>query len=160
MAPDEPTLLVPSVFDRLTDPDPEGYQWRHGYSLDDLAAAVQRDLEALLNTSMTHPRLPEVFVQTRKSVFAYGLPEVITRRLSDPEEQLSIARVLENTIRLFEPRLDDVVAEPVPGSDGGGVAKLRFRVRARLVVAGDIAYDTVLELTTGRCHVRPSSEMA
>ncbi len=160
MAPDDAPDLVPSVFDRLTDKDPTGAGWHHGYLLDDLAAAVQRDLENLLNTATSSRRLPEAFAHTRDSIAAYGLPEVITRRLSDPKEQEEIARVLEDTIRRFEPRLTDVVAEPAMEGQAS-VAKLRFRVRARLAVAGtDEAFDTVLELSTGRCRVKRSSEVA
>jgi type VI secretion system protein ImpF len=156
---DEVPGLVPSVLDRLTDPDPTGARWRHGYDLGALAEAVQRDLENLLNTPQSRPRLPEAFAHVRNSVAAYGLPEVITRRLSDPQEQANIARILEDTIRRFEPRLDDVSAEPVPRDDGGGVARLCFRVRARIrVFPSDVAFDTVLELSTGRCRVKPSTE--
>jgi type VI secretion system protein ImpF len=157
---DEPEILVPSVFDRLVDPDPTGARWRHGYSLDDLTAAVQRDLQDLLNTAMSYRRMPEAFAHTRTSVAAYGLPEVITHQISDPQQQTDIARILEDTIRRFEPRLADIVAEPL-GTTDGSIAKLRFRVRARLAVAGDdVAFDTVLELATGRYRVKPSSETA
>jgi type VI secretion system protein ImpF len=149
MAPDEAPQLVPSVYDRLIDPDPSGERWRHYYSVEDLAAAVQRDVEDLLNTATSSRRIPRAFVRTRDSIAAYGLAEVIARRLSDSQEQLAFADKLKETIKQFEPRLADVTVEPVPSDEP--VATVRFRIQAQVAGAGeDLTFATVLELTTGR----------
>ena len=41
---------MPSVLDRLIDPDSDGTAWQRGYGVEQMIDAVRRDLEDLLNT--------------------------------------------------------------------------------------------------------------
>jgi type VI secretion system protein ImpF len=155
--PETEPRIQPSILSRLTDEDTEGTSWRRGYELDDTIAAVRRDLEDLLNTPRVSPDIPEAFEKTRSSVAGYGLPEMVSRSAHTPEEQDKLRDLLQETISRFEPRLQDVQAEVV--TDAGDVwTRLRFRIKARLCVdpAPEVAFDTILELTTGRCSVKPS----
>ena len=68
--------LRPSIIDRLIDPDSEGTSWRRGYSVDQMIDAVRTDLEDLLNTHRTAADIPEEFVEVRRSIVAYGLPDL------------------------------------------------------------------------------------
>jgi type VI secretion system protein ImpF len=146
--------LQPSILSRLTDSDTEGTSWQRGYDLDAMIAAVQNDLEELLNTPRISPDIPEAYERTRNSVAGYGLPELVSRTANTPEEQDQLRHLLRETICRFEPRLRNVVAEVV--ANGADVPyRLRVRIQAQLGVdpAPEVTFDTILELTTGRCSV-------
>jgi type VI secretion system protein ImpF len=154
--PDPDTRILPSVLSRLTDTDSAGTSWQYGYEMADMTAAVQRDLEDLLNTPRPYPEIPEGFAETRDSIAGYGLPELVSRSASTPDEQARLAEMLQDAVSRFEPRLREVRAEvlPTPGNLPGQV---RVRIKAQLCVdpAPEVAFDTILELTTGRCSVKP-----
>jgi type VI secretion system protein ImpF len=146
--------LMPSILDRLIDPDAAGTSWRRGYGPEQMADAVHRDLEDLLNTRQTHAGLPPEYDQVQASIVAYGLPDLTSLHADTPEQRAEIGRVLEAIIARFEPRLKDVRASLVDPGDGRQ-RTVRFRVEARLSVepAPEVAFDTVLELTTGRYRI-------
>ena len=148
--------LTPSILDRLIDPDAGGTGWRHGYGPEQMADAVQRDLEDLLNTRQTHAGLPSDYQEVQASIVGYGLPDLTALPADTPEQRAAIARVLEAVITRFEPRLRDVRATLADPGDGKE-RTVRFRVEARLSVepAPEVAFDTILELTTGRYHIKP-----
>jgi type VI secretion system protein ImpF len=148
--------LMPSLIDRLIDPDAAGTAWRRGYGPEQMAEAVHRDLEDLLNTRQSHAGLPAEYEETQTSIVAYGLPDLTSLAADTPEQRASIGRVLEAIIARFEPRLKDVRATLVDAGDGRE-RTVRFRVEARLSVepAPEVAFDTVLELTTGRYRITP-----
>jgi type VI secretion system protein ImpF len=154
---DSDPRLQPSLLARLTDSDSEGTSWRRGYELDDLIEAVQGDLQDLLNTPRVYPDIPAAFEKTRDSVAGYGLPEVVSRSANTPEAQERIRTLLQDTVSRFEPRLKDVWAEVISG-EGAPRSQLRVRIKARLCMdpAPEVAFDTILELTTGQCSVNAS----
>jgi type VI secretion system protein ImpF len=149
--------LTPSVLDRLIDPDSGGTAWRRGYGVEQMIAVVHRDLEELLNTRQSHAGLPEAYTEVHNSIVAYGLPDLTSLKAATSEERAAIGRVIEDIITRFEPRLRDVRATLV--DDGKGKERtVRFRVDARLCLdpSPDVAFDTVVELTTGHASVKPS----
>jgi type VI secretion system protein ImpF len=147
---------MPSILDRLIDPDAAGTAWRRGYGPEQMAEAVHRDLEDLLNTRQTHAGLPPEYEQVQSSIVAYGLPDLTSLNAVTPDQRAEIGRVLEGIIARFEPRLKHVRASLVDPGDGKQ-RTVRFRVEARLSVepAPEVAFDTVLELTTGRYRITP-----
>jgi type VI secretion system protein ImpF len=148
---------MPSILDRLIDPDSAGTSWRRGYGVEQMVDTVHRDLEDLLNTRESHQGLPEQFTELYRSVLAYGLPDLTSLNAITPKQRDEIGRVLEAVIGRFEPRLRDVRANLLnPGNDKERT--VRFRIEARLNVdpAPEVAFDTILELTTGRYSVKPS----
>jgi type VI secretion system protein ImpF len=147
--------LMPSVLDRLIDPDP-GARGR-GYTVEQMFAAVQRDLEELLNTRQSHAGLPEEHTELLRSIYAYGLPDLTSLNAFTVQQRAEIGRVIEAIIGVFEPRLKDVRATLVPPRDGWD-RTVRFRVDARLCLdpAPEVAFDTVLELATGHYDVKPT----
>jgi type VI secretion system protein ImpF len=147
---------MPSVLDRLIDPEAGGTAWRRGYGPEQMADAVQRDLEDLLNTRQSHGGLPAEFEEVASSIVAYGLPDLTSLRAETPEQRAAIGRELEAVIARFEPRLRDVRAALLDPGDNKE-RTVRFRVEARLCVepAPEVAFDTVLELSTGRYHIKP-----
>jgi type VI secretion system protein ImpF len=147
--------LLPSVLDRLIDPDTKGTSWRSGYSLQDMVDAVRRDLEDLLNTRQTHQGLPNAFVETERSILGYGLPDLTSLNAITPQQREEIGRILEAVVVHFEPRLRDVRATLVDPGDSKQPT-VRFRIDARLALepAPEVAFETVLELTTGHSAVK------
>ncbi len=68
-----------SVLDRLLDDEPKSKvegPLTHSKSLAALKVAIRRDLENLLNTRCTPEPLPESSVETLRSVFNYGVPDI------------------------------------------------------------------------------------
>jgi type VI secretion system protein ImpF len=149
--------LTPSIVDRLIDPGSGGTVWRRGYGVGEMVDAVQRDLENLLNTRQSHPELAADFAEVSRSVVAYGFPDLTTLNAITPQQREEIARLLEEVVSRFEPRLRDVRASLIDSGDGKQ-REVRLRVEARLCVdpAPEVAFDTILELTTGHYSVKPS----
>ncbi len=143
--------LKPSVLDRLIDPDSAGTAWRLGYGLPQILEVVRRDLEDLLNTRQTAQGPPGL----ARSIYAYGLPDLTSFEAITPEQKAALGRVLEQTIRTFEPRLQAVHAS-LTTAEGQNERTLAFRVDARLAVEpyDDVTFQTILELSTGHYSVQ------
>jgi type VI secretion system protein ImpF len=155
--PDPQQGLMPSIIDRLIDADSGGTAWRRGYGLEQMVAAVQRDLEDLLNTRQSHASLAEESGEVQNSIATYGLPDLTALEAFTVQQREQIGRVIEAAIARFEPRLTDVRATLVDAGDGTA-RTVKFRVDARLCVdpAPEVAFDTILELTTGHYSIKPA----
>ncbi len=149
--------LMPSVLDRLIDPDSGGTLARRGFGVTQMTEAVRRDLTELLNTRQSHEGLPPEFDELHRSILAYGLPDLTSLDAVTPEERRQIGRLIERIIELFEPRLRDVRATILNLSETRE-RTIRFRVDARLCLdpAPEVAFDTILELSTGRYAIQSS----
>lgn len=149
--------LTPSLLDRLIDADSAGTSWRRGYGIEQMVEVVQRDLEELLNTRQSHPDLPPEYHELQNSILSYGLPDLVSLNALTPDQRSQIGRMLELAVTRFEPRLRDVRARLIDAGDSKD-RTIRFRVEGRLCVdpSPDVAFDTVLELTTGHYSVKPS----
>ena len=147
--------LMPSVLDRLIDPEAGGTKACKGYTVEQMFRAVQRDLEDLLNTRTSHVGLPAAFVEVHHSLIAYGLPDLTSLNAVTPSEREAIGRVIEGVIARFEPRLRDVRASLVETFDQND-RSVRFQIEARLNVDPhpEIGFETVLELMTGHASIR------
>jgi type VI secretion system protein ImpF len=154
---DPQQVLKPSILDRLIDAGTAGTAARRGYSLEQAEEAVRRDLEDLLNTRQSNSDVSEDFVEINRSILTYGLPDLTSLQTYTPQQRQQIGRVLEAIITRFEPRLRDVRAT-MKDADNTGNQTVRFRIDARLCLepAPPVAFDTILEVTTGHYTVRPS----
>jgi type VI secretion system protein ImpF len=155
---DNEVRVTPSVLDRLLDYEPELSREplaSRAKSLRQFKQAVRRDLEWLLNTRQIAEGLPPELKETNDSLAAYGLPDFTTLSTESAADQKRIKREVEETIRRFEQRLENVVVSFEPGraTERG----LRFRIDARLKVdpaPEPITFDTVLQLGSGQYLVR------
>jgi type VI secretion system protein ImpF len=147
--------LRPSMLDRIIDPESEGTSWRRGYSVDQMIDAVRDDLENLLNTHRTALDIPEEFIEVRQSIVAYGLPDPASYEAEGPSTALRICAEIEEAIAMYEPRLADVQAMPVDG-DQSKALQLDLKIRATLRVdpCPEVAFVTLLKLTTGEATIR------
>jgi type VI secretion system protein ImpF len=151
--------LMPSVLDRLIDPNADGTAWRQGFGVEQMVQAVYRDLEDLLNSRQVLSGIPADCVEVQTSIVGYGLPDVSSLAAISPEQRAQIGRVLEAIIMHFEPRLRDVRATLLDPAQAT-LRTVKFRIEARLSVepAPEVAFDTILELSTGHSSiVRPGS---
>jgi len=155
---DKQQALMPSVLDRLIDPDSAGTAARRGYGVNQMTDSVRRDLTDLLNTRQSHQGISSDFSEMLHSVFAFGLPDLTSLNAVTPKDRQEIGHIIETIVAQFEPRLRDVRATVV--DPGAGLERtIRFHIDARLCLdpAPAVAFDTILELGTGRYQVNPST---
>ncbi|QDU95005.1 type VI secretion system baseplate subunit TssE [Lignipirellula cremea] len=153
-----PTKLAPSLIDRLTDASLDNGPSSYGYSLDQLIAAVGRDLEELLNTRQTSAGLCDDLPEAQRSLLTYGLPDPAGIELLTPLGQHTFLRSIEKLIEQFEPRVQHVrlVLTQPPNLQRRSI---QFRIEARLRVEPTprVLFDAALESTTGRFRVNGSA---
>ena len=146
-----------SVLDRLIDQEPKRTTEvppSAAQSLRDLKASLRRDIEWLLNTRQCF-EVPEDLPALRDSFLSYGLPDFSTLSVKNAEDQSSLVAALENTLRRFEPRLQDVTVSLATVSPLERA--LRFRIEARLridPVPEPVTFDTTLQLGSGNFAVK------
>ncbi len=151
--------LMPSVLDRLIDPKSLGTKGDPGFSLSELVASVRRDLEELLNTRQNQDREIDAFPLLAQSVYRFGLPEVVTLKATSLDDRQKIARMIERTIVLHEPRLTNVRATLVDNEKNFKNSTLNYRVEARLRLepAPELVFETLLEFATGKTSIEEAS---
>jgi type VI secretion system protein ImpF len=150
--------VVASVLDRLIDDDPgtfgDSLRPRHE-TVKEFRRAVQRDLDDLLNSRNSTAGFAPHFEEIARSVLGYGLPDFSAINLKSPHGQARIRQAMETAIRVFEPRLKDVVATLYPPSSND--RSLRLHVEARLVIDPTpeaVSFDIVMPVHEGRYDVK------
>lgn len=143
-------ILRLSVLDRLVaDPHESAHP---GFA--QVRRWVIRDLENLLNTRRRVLEPPDAFPKTRASFYRYGLPDFSSRNPKSPFDRVKLQQEVEETIRLFEPRLQNVAVR-VEEKDGLR-GHLRFRISAILVVEPykePVMFHTEIDLNRGEAKV-------
>jgi type VI secretion system protein ImpF len=149
--------LLPSIVDRLIDPESQGTSWRQGYSLDLMINAIRRDLEELLNAHPPYMDLPEEWVELQNSLLKFGMPDLMSVNLEATETREELGAIVEKVIARFEPRLRNIHATVVESPDGLE-RDVRFHIDAEINVdpAPAVAFETILELTTGQTKIQAS----
>jgi type VI secretion system protein ImpF len=150
---DHEIRITPSILDRLLDNDPQSTREAprsQAQSLAELKRSVKRDLEWLLNTRHNGIEIPESLEELNESVAVYGLPDLTSLSVKNPDEQNRLAKAVETALRVFEPRFINVRVhlEPVQNTD----RQLRFRIEAHLdiePVPEPVSFDTVLQVGSG-----------
>lgn len=142
-----------SVLDRLLDDEPksrvEGLL-THSKSLAQLKVAIRRDMENLLNTRCATEPLPESSVETRRSMYSYGVPDITEIGQNFLYEKDRLLAEIESAVRVFEPRLDGAKVAILPAADASRV--LRFVIEGMLKIdpaPEHVVFDAALELTSG-----------
>lgn len=153
--------LMPSLLDRLIDPDSGGSSSRRGYGLTQMLEAVRRDVEQLLNTRQSHHGLHAQYTATQDSVLTYGLPDLVSLEAHTTQQRAEIGHVIEEMIARFEPRLRGVRATMVDAGELKGPGnrqerRVKFNIEARLCIdpAPEVGFETVVELVTGQTSIK------
>jgi type VI secretion system protein ImpF len=155
---DHEIRITPSILDRLLDYEPHASQdppRSQRQSLAELKASVKRDLEWLLNTRQNGIDIPETLEELNESLAVYGLPDLTSLSVKNPDEQNRLSKSIETALRVFEPRFVNVKVgiEPVNSTD----RQLRFRIEAHLdiePVPEPVSFDTVLQVGSGEFAVQ------
>ena len=105
------TSLLPSLLDRLLDDEP-GVQhepaWRQAAVLKTIRASVCRDLQCILNARrMLSPAVAR-YPELADSLVNYGLPDLQSYEVRGDRNQAGLCQMIQDTIRRFEPRLQQV----------------------------------------------------
>jgi len=151
--------LLGSVLDRLLDPGPEREASRRE-SLAALRASVRRDLEALLNTRRRCLDWPADAAELNTSLLAFGVPDFTGTDLATVAAQDAYCRMIERTIRRFEPRLLSVEVARVANADPLDPT-LRFRISALMhaePAPEPLVLDSSLDPATRSLFVRGSDD--
>jgi type VI secretion system protein ImpF len=155
MTPTVPaSRLMPSLIDRLTDPESMGGVVA-GYDLKKMIDSVRVDLEDLLNTRRTSGYELPGYEEVSKSIVAYGLPDLNAFNGTSQEQCEDLGRAIAAVIIRYEPRLRKIRVKMTTGKEHGSVA-VRFHIDAELNVdpAPEIGFETVLELSSGKASVQ------
>jgi type VI secretion system protein ImpF len=159
MARSEPErTLELSVLDRLLDLDPGTQVERattRAESLRDMKDALRRDLEWLLNTRRVADTAPATLPGVCASLYHYGMPDITSMSSDSPEVHTRLARLVEETIAAFEPRLTQVKVSLVP-DERRRLGELRFVIDGLLRLDPSperVTFDTVLESSKGIVQV-------
>ncbi len=128
------------LFDRLVDGEPERrYEERPLRVLTgpELVESVERELNRLLNTrgSRRSVKLPP----DQRTVLDYGLPDFSGRFSGSEVDRQWLAEQVVETIRAFEPRLHEPVAEVLPRDPSSGAEGVR------LEIGGEVRQGTFME---------------
>jgi type VI secretion system protein ImpF len=157
--PNQAPRLLPSILDRLTDPESMGGLVA-GYDPREMLDAVRADLEELLNTRRTAVGVPPEFEHVRASIVTYGLPDLAGFNATSPGQTAELARVIAEVVARYEPRLIKVKVTAAHGT--ADARSVRFHIEAALNLdpAPEVGFETVLELTSGRATVTPGGGAA
>jgi type VI secretion system protein ImpF len=103
------------------------------------------------------PPLPQLagYPGAKASVINYGLPDISSLGLSNAADHRALRIAIEACLRNYEPRLSDVRVS-LQGSDTTD-RRLRFHIEGNMNLdpaPEEIAFDTVLELTSGEYKVK------
>jgi len=149
-----------SVLDRLSDDDPRSPSAEAPLSRSEsvrmLRNGVRRDLEWLLNTCRTPDEAGSSLPETESSVYNFGLPDFSSYAIASPKDQVRLVKVLQNAVKIFEPRLANVRIVPVEISPKG-LRTMRIRIEGLLMMdpaPEHISFDTTLQLTTGDFRIK------
>jgi type VI secretion system protein ImpF len=152
---DTKNRLVPSILDRLIDPDAEASAFQRGYSVEQMLAAVRRDLEEMLNSHQSNQDIPPQWEELRHSLLTYGIPDLTSVSINAPSEKDKVASLLEAVVVHGEPRLRDVRVQ-VTSTAQDDPRSLKFSIDAQLNVdpSPDVAFVTVVDLMTGKTTIQ------
>ena len=146
--------LLPSVLDRLLSADSSPMLTANKTSLAILLESVRRDVEALLNTRQnSDPELAK-FPELARSVYAFGMPELVSRRAISGPDREAIGRLMAEAIMRHEPRIRNVRAI-VENPEHPTSRRLKFKIEGTLRIdpGPTIEFETVLELGSGQTAV-------
>lgn len=145
--------IRPSLLDRLSDT--QGLRGdTANYSINELRAAVQTDLQHLLNTRVRFISPSEDCEDVQDTLVNFGLPDMTTQSLVSEDGRRQFATWMERAIRRFEPRFKNVTVvigdqrERGRGSRRSAHGGLSFRVDATLFAdpaPEDVSFDSKID---------------
>jgi len=153
--------LLPSLLDRLLDDHPEESRepaWRDVQVVRVLKASLCRDLQNLLNAHRLLAVIPEAYAELKTSLLNYGLPDLQSMEVREDHDLGLLCRLIEESIQVFEPRLQGVRVRPVIDAEGRKQIdrRVRFEIEAVLVVEPlrePVLFSSLLDVSSGEFAV-------
>jgi len=147
--------LRPSVLDRLIG-DVASERGSLSQSVEAVKQSLLRDLEWLLNTRRIAFPAGDDFPELQRSLYHFGLRDISSMSSDSPTIRTTLAREVEDLLRLFEPRLSGIRVT-VPEESKDRHRHIRFIIEADLDVEPEpepVTFDTVLEVASGEFSVK------
>jgi type VI secretion system protein ImpF len=147
-----------SFLDRLVDHEPTAASDpppSRARSIRQLKASLRRDLEWLLNTRRRPDSADSEFKELEKSLYNYGLEDVTSMSWASHKDRISLTKMIEHAVSIFEPRISRIKVVAVDVS-AGAKHVLRFQIEGLLAMDPApelITFDTVLQLSSGEYQV-------
>jgi type VI secretion system protein ImpF len=157
---DSESVVTQSLVERLIDREPNARSEpapTRAQSVRLLKASVRRDLEWLLNTRQNPDSAGAEFPELARSLFNYGLPDFSSMSFDNPKDRARLLKHLENTIRIFEPRLESPRVIPVTSETADSSRVIRFQIEGLLKMdpaPEQVTFDTVLQLASGEYQIK------
>jgi type VI secretion system protein ImpF len=151
--------VTQSVLERLIDRDPANSTEplpTRAASVRQLKASLRRDLEWLLNSRRTPEAVGKEFQELEQSLYNFGLPDATTLSRDSLRDRNKLARMIEDTLRTFEPRLSQIQVVAVESANSTQHV-MRFQIEAMLDMDPSpepISFDTLLQLSSGEYQVK------
>lgn len=145
-----------SVLDRLIDREPKSEveaPLGRAQSERMLKAAVQRDLEWLLNTRRIFEEPDESLKEVNRSVYNFGLPDFSQYTMISAGDQSKLLRQVVTAIKAFEPRLANVRVVPM---ESAVIQQFHVRIEGMLLMDPSpqpVSFDTVIGLKSGTTRI-------
>jgi type VI secretion system protein ImpF len=160
MARWEPEQTVTqSVLDRLIDREPTNSSEAaatRAQSVRQLKVSLRRDLEWLLNSRRTPEAVGGEFQELEQSLYNFGLPDVTSLSWDSARDRGRLARMIEQALITFEPRLTGIRVVAVEATAGARHV-MRFQIEGMLDMDPSpehISFDTLLQLSSGEYQVK------
>ncbi len=113
---------------------------RRTVGADEYVASVRRDLLLLLNTRCLRPREAGVAL----GIMDYGMPDFTALHTYSQDDQMRCARMLQETIQRFEPRLENVSVS-VGARGGGGLIRANDISHLPMNISGTLVAEEIRE---------------
>jgi type VI secretion system protein ImpF len=149
-------FLRPSVLDRLVGDSAVDRSRSLTRSVEALKQSLLRDLDWLLNTRRIAFPAGDDFPELQRSLYHFGLRDISSMSSDSPAIRTTLAREVEDLLRLFEPRLSGIRVS-VPEGSKDRHRQVRFIIEAVLDVEPEpepVTFDTVLEVASGEFSVK------
>src|SRR5450759_3041710 len=131
MARWEPEQTVTqSVLDRLIDREPASSSEAaptRAQSVRQLKVSLRRDLEWLLNSRRTPDAVGSEFQELEQSLYNFGLPDVTSLSWDSARDRSKLARMIEQVLHIFEPRLTGIRVVAAPATAGAATTRIPVR---------------------------------
>lgn len=164
MSPDGKSLVA-SLLDRLCDDEPDKQhepELKHGAAVGMIRQQVCRDLQNLLNSRWMLSPDVEQHPELEDSLLSYGLPDLQSYEVRGDREHAGLQKMIEDTIRRFEPRLQQVrvtaaTREQSVQRGRAGERAVAFEIEAVLVVEplrDPIVFSSTFDVSRGEFGVK------
>lgn len=143
-----------SLLDQLIDKEQAGHKVKKNNPEYVFALILRRDLENLLNTYKSWWTWPEELVELNKSIINYGIDDISYYNLNTIKACEDLCAQLEQSIQLYETRLNEVKVKIDEHDQFEMILKLRIEAIIEVEsMAIPIIYRSTLDQRNGKISI-------